>query len=93
MVGPSTRRALNSRALGAANWLHYCAKHLEDEMAKQNIKICAEQMWRDNLPISSIKTRDGDEVMVTLKAGDLANLILQMYQQEAELRRFAEPLK
>ncbi len=99
MVGPSTRGALNRRALGAANWLRSLAKHLEHEMEKQNIKICAEQMWRDdlsirdNLSIGSIRRREGDAAMVTLKAEHLANLILQMLQQEAELRRFAEPIK
>src|SRR6266436_2671705 len=48
---------------------------------------------RDNLSIGSIRRREGDAAMVTLKAEHLANLILQMLQQEAELRRFAEPIK
>jgi hypothetical protein len=88
MVGPSTRRALNTRALRIADWLHYRAEQLEDEMQRRG---WAEQRLRNNLgPVSSIE-RDGEPVMVSLKASDLLNLILQMYEQEAELRRFAEP--
>jgi hypothetical protein len=94
MVGPSTRGALNRRALGAANWLHSWAKLLEDELEKQNIKCDYAQMLRDNLPNTSISiTRKEEELMVTLKADLVANLTFQMYQQEAELRRFAEPIK
>jgi hypothetical protein len=85
MVGPSTRRALNARALRVADWLQYRAKDLEKKLG---MKISPEEGY-----ISSIKNEDGTPAMVDLKASDLANLILQMYQQEAELRRFAEPIK
>jgi hypothetical protein len=91
MVGPSTRRALNERALRTADWIHHRAKYLEDEIEKQqNIKVCAEQMLRDNLTCGSITKDDGTTVMVTFKASDLINLIVQMYRVEAELRRFTE---
>jgi hypothetical protein len=85
MVGPSTLRALNTRALRTADWLHYRAKDLEEKLGR---KISPGRQY-----IDSIESEDGTPVMVNLKASDLANLVLQMYQQEAELRRFAEPIK
>jgi hypothetical protein len=97
MAGPSTKRALNDRALRTANWFHNCAQGLESKMEKQNIHVGAEQKLRDDPSASYSRIRhDGDretEVMVALEAGYLIHLILDMYRQEAELRRFAEPIK
>jgi hypothetical protein len=92
MVGSSTRRALNSRALRAADWIHDYAKHLEGELEKQNIEVHVDEMLRNNSTCGSI-TKDGIEAMVTFKASALVNLIVRMYREEAELRRFTEPPK
>jgi hypothetical protein len=84
MVGPSTLRALSNRAFGAANWLEMWARLLQEEMKKQNVEFqSAERDRSSGWPI------DGEET-VTLKRRDLRTLIAQMYQQRAELLRYAE---
>jgi hypothetical protein len=88
MVGPSTRRALNARALRVADWLHNRAEQFEEMIGRRG---WGQEASRENLgPVHSVK-RDGEPVMVSLPKSDLLNLILQMYQQDAELRRFADP--
>jgi hypothetical protein len=89
MVGPSTRRALNSRALRVADWLHYSAENLGKEIGCDT-KELVRQIGLDSGAIRT-RTKDGQPAMVTLKEDHLLNLILQMLRQEAELRRFAEP--
>src|SRR5436190_381390 len=91
VVGPSTRRALNTRALSTANWLRYLAKRFEDEMERQaNVTVCVAEMLRNDQHFGSLPKADGTEKVVTLEATELGNLILDIYRQEAELRRFAE---
>jgi hypothetical protein len=96
MVGPSTTRALNKRALRTADWLHYHAKRLEDELEKQKINVDAKQILRDYDVFGGrveITKSDGSPVMVVLETSVMISLIVHMYREEAELRRFAEPVK
>lgn len=92
MVAPSRRIALNERALRTATWLRAKAEGIA-----RTIQVNAEQLerWeklsRENSGPMSLERDDGSPVMVTLRMDDLSNLIVDMYRQEAELRRFTEP--
>jgi hypothetical protein len=75
MVNPQTWRALNDRALGAAEWLDHWAKQLQAECSQQNI--------------DPFDDSDG-ETMVALKRSTVRHLVLRLFEQSKELRRFAE---
>jgi hypothetical protein len=89
MVGPSTRRALNTRALHVADWLHSAAEKLGKEIGRDTEELLR-QFGLDGGSITSERD-DGQPAMVTIRKDYLLNLILQMRRQETELRRFAEP--
>jgi len=92
MVGPSTRLALNERALRTAQFLHDLARNLQDEMEKQGVEMITtpEQMLREKMTYGTMTDSEGNTQMVTLPATYFGNLILAIYRQEAELRRFAD---
>jgi hypothetical protein len=84
------RRPMRRRALRTADWLHNCAKNLEETLGWKSL----DEYAREESPyIRSMLEPDGSEQMVSLKASDLYNLIVIMYQEAAELRRFSEPVK
>ena len=88
MVGPSTRQALNTRALRVANVLHDMAERWE---ASLDFKV-DQELVRDNSSYSEIgNTNDKTPIVVSVKLKDLSNLIVKMYWAEAELRRYAQP--
>ena len=93
MVAPSRRIALNERALRTATWLRAQAESIARTIqvdAEELKKL--EELSRDFSGLSREHT-DGRPVMVTLRMDYLSNLIVGMYRQEAELRRFTEPRK
>jgi hypothetical protein len=75
MIGPSTRRALNVRALRTALWLENWQKRLFDEAKNQNVDL-----FRGAQP---------DTKTIALNAYDVENLITSMRLHAAELRRYA----
>jgi hypothetical protein len=74
MVGPSTRRALNSRALDAANWLQYWAERLAEKAVAQDKEFF----------------RKGSRATLTLQHGDVMDLQYGMYEHIKQIRRYAE---
>ena len=93
MVAPSRRIALNERALRTATWLRSRAEGIAETIQVDSGEL--ENLSRDKFggSMRTIEWADGSPVMVTLRKDYLENLIVDMYRQEAELRRFAEPRK
>jgi hypothetical protein len=75
MVGPSTRRALNSRALGAASWLEFWAEKLADMAVAQDIEFFSNRRSRTT---------------ITLTHGEVMDLWRGMHEHMTAIRRFAE---
>jgi hypothetical protein len=86
MVGPSKTLALNNRALQAAGWLEFWADRLQEIPEEQNVNLGED-------PIDVLRGRTDDSITITLKRGEVRNLITGMHDQIAELRRYAQRRK
>jgi hypothetical protein len=75
MAGPSTVRALNNRALGAAGLLERCAAWLQKEIDNQSIQVFVSEGSR--------------RITIELDRRQMQNMIVEMGKQAAEVRRYA----
>jgi hypothetical protein len=83
MANHSTRRALNMRAVGTANWLEMWAEILTSEMKKHDVDLWPKRSHGDFGP-------SDDEQTITLERGEVRSLIMGMHERIAEIRKFAE---
>jgi hypothetical protein len=75
MVGPSTKRALNTRALDAANWLQWWTERLADIAVTQDKGFF----------------HKGSRTALTLQHSDVMDLWNGMHEHIRQIRRYAEP--
>jgi len=84
MAGPSTRRALGRRAVGAASILKDWLKYLDEQMKKQNVGIHAKRSGR---------LQTDDQEHFTLTKRDIRKLTDDLHQIISEIDRFSDGAK